>query len=282
MSAEKDITLDEKRVYRGDQRERHAFVACELGVVRVEVVEERVGGFELAHRCEARDVAAGPGGTIAVATSGGVLLAGVDDEFRETGFPAEHAPATAVGFDGDDLLAAAEDGTVARLADAATNEDGDGGWTTVDTTLSAVRAVDGDLLATEAGVYRALADDLEYVGLDDARDVSLAGVPRAATADGLYYLGNGWMDDLPGEFRLVSDDGTRAHAATPDTLYELTDGSWRVHPHQLDGHLAGLVSGSTTYAVTENGEFLAEAEDGWRTQVLGMPGVCGLAVRLEE
>ncbi|WP_435360133.1 HVO_0234 family beta-propeller protein [Haloarchaeobius sp. DFWS5] len=279
MSAEKDISLDEKRVYEGDQREREAFVACAMGIVRVEVVDERVGTFSLAHRCDARDVAAGDGGRIAVATDEDVLLAGgtgsdegdgESPDFVETGF----GPAVAVGFDGYDLLAASEDGLVARLRGAVTRDD----WAEVGALDYDVRAIDGDLVAAADGVYR-VSGELDHVGLDDARDVSAVGTPWAATGTGLYYLGNGWMDALDGEFTLVSGDGERRHAASRETLYEHVDGDWREATTQPEHPLAGLASGETTYAVTPGGEFLAEADDGWRVQVLGMPDVTGLVVR---
>ena len=73
MSAEKDISLDEKRVYDGDERKATLYVASGVGCVAVDVVDERVGGFELVARGTARDVAAG-GGVVAVATAEDVLV----------------------------------------------------------------------------------------------------------------------------------------------------------------------------------------------------------------
>ncbi|MFC6726919.1 hypothetical protein ACFQE1_21580, partial [Halobium palmae] len=60
-------TIDEKRVYDDKAGKTQAVVATETGVVVVDVSDDLVGGFALAHRCTARDVAV-HGGRIAVAT----------------------------------------------------------------------------------------------------------------------------------------------------------------------------------------------------------------------
>ncbi|WP_439027832.1 HVO_0234 family beta-propeller protein [Haloarchaeobius sp. DT45] len=264
MSADNDISLDEKRVYQGDKRETTVYVACGMGVVTVDVVEERVGGFELAHRCTARDVAAGDG-LVAVATDEDVLVG--PGEFEVSGF----GPAVAVGLSEDGLLAAGEDGRVARY------DEGSGDWDDLGTCAGEARAIDGDLVAASDGVYR-ITDELTHAGLDDARDVATAGTPRAATGSGLYYLGNGWMDDLDGAFTLVASDGERSHAVGDGELYHLTDDGWEPHPHQPAGTFVDLDYGDTTYAVSSDGRFFAEAEDGWRHQLLGMPDVAAVAV----
>ncbi|PSQ02501.1 hypothetical protein BRC94_02090 [Halobacteriales archaeon QS_5_70_17] len=138
---------------------------------------------------------------------------------------------------------------------------------------TAVGVADGDLVAAgERGVARA--------GLDDARDVTAAGVPLAATADGLYRLGNGWMDELDGAFRTVASDGRRAHAATADALYARAPGEtdWTPGEVPADGTVVDVGYGERVYAVTGDGTFLVAAEDGWRTRSLGLPEVAALAV----
>ncbi|WP_267641158.1 HVO_0234 family beta-propeller protein [Haloarchaeobius amylolyticus] len=265
MSADNDISLDEKRVYSGDRRETTAYVASGMGVVTVDVVDERVGGFELAHRCSARDVAAGDG-LVAVATDEAVLVG--PGEFEASGF----GPAVAVGLSGDGLLAAGQDGEIARYDEVS------GDWNALGTCEGDVRAIDGDLVAASDGVYR-LTDDMAHAGLDDVRDVAASGIPRAATGAGLYYLGNGWMDHLDGEFTLVASDGDRGHALGGGELLRLADdGRWQVHPHQPDAEFVDLDYGDTVYAVSADGRFFAEGEDGWRHQLLGMPDVAAVAV----
>jgi hypothetical protein len=274
MSAEKDITLEEKRVYAATAGRTEAFVACGVGLARVGVSDALVGEFGLVRRGDARDVAAGPG-TLAIADDQDVhVAAGAEDEepsFEATGF----GSATAVGVGGGDGergvgIVAAGDGRVARL---------DGGeWTTL-CELDGVRAIDGDLIAAGSGVHRL---DGTHVGLASARDVTSAGLPFAATDDGLYYLGNGWMDAHEGDFRVVASDGERAHAATEETLYERAGApdEWDAVGLPVEGRVVDVAHAGTTYAVTDDGTFLAHdtAEGVWRDHTLGLSDVRALAV----
>ncbi|ELZ19109.1 HVO_0234 family beta-propeller protein [Natrinema limicola] len=288
-------SIEEKRVYGDRQGAITAYVASAMGVVRVRVAGDTVGEFGLCERCGARDVAASPD-AIAVATDDDVRILGLeaestsdregdtpvvadDESFVETGF----GPAVAVGFDGDDVLAAGPDGRVARRTAGADE------WTTLSDGLeTAVRAIDGDLVGTADGVYRVSDDGLEHAGLSDVRDVSAAGVPLAATADGLYKLGNGWMTVLEGPFETVAADPrsergelVRAHAVATDGVYEFVADEW----HAIDGsseQIVGVGYGETTYAVTDEGTFLAWSDGEWRTRALGVRDVSGLAVRPER
>jgi len=269
MSAEKDITLEEKRVYAAGSGRTEAFVACGVGLARVAVSDGLVGEFGLTWRGDARDVAA-VGGHLAVATDEDVRLAnGTADEepaLEPTGF----GPATAVGIsdgsggvgDGGGGVVAAGEGRVARL-------DGEE-WTTL-CELGDVRAVDGDLLAAGSGVHRL---DGTHVGLDSARDVASAGLPLAATVDGLYYLGNGWMDAHDGDFRVVGSDGERAHAATDEALHERAGApdDWIPVDLPVDDRVVDVAHAETTYAVTAEGTLLAydPAESAWRDRSLGL------------
>jgi hypothetical protein len=242
VSAEKDITLEEKRVYATTTGRTEAFVACGVGLARVAVSDALVGEFGLAWRGDARDVAA-TDGRLALATDGDVLLAsGAADEepaFEPTGF----GPATAVDVGSGDsaTVVAAGEGRVARLDRE--------GWTTL-CELEGVRALDGDLLA--------------------------------ATDDGLYYLGNGWMDAHEGAFGAVASDGERAHAATDDTLYE-RDGApddWALVDLPVEGRVVDVAHAETTYAVTAEGTLLAydPAEGAWRDRPLGLADARAIAV----
>ncbi|WP_115863258.1 HVO_0234 family beta-propeller protein [Halorussus litoreus] len=288
------ISIDEKRVYDASEGPRPVYVVGEFGVARVDTSDDLVGEFGLARECSARD-AAGSDGRVAVATDEDVLVgtAGEDDtEFEALGV----GPAVAVGFSDGDLLVAHEDGRI---------ECGDShDWTTLGE-LDDVRAIDGDFLAAESGVYRVTGTSLRHVGLDDARAVAARGAPRAATADGLYRLGNGWLDELEGEFRAVSagersaggsvEESTEgvagipewAHAARADgrLLAREDRGADGVEWHEVelpvDGEVIALDHGETdptgAYAVTEDGTFLLSVGDGWNYQILGLRGVRGVA-----
>lgn len=246
-------SLDEKRVHGANTDAATLFVACDLGVARITVAGERVGKIELVHRCVARDLAISET-SLAVATGDDVLVR-TDETIEETGF----GPATAVGIT-DGLLAGGPEGTVAR-------REGDG-WSELGT-VESVNAIDGDLLGTDGGVYRLSGDELCYSGLENVRDVAVVDTPYAATATGLYYLGNGWMGALDGEFEMVAaDTADRAHAATAERCYEY-DGKWT----PIDGIGESVVGVSYTdgmYAVTADGTLLTETEDGWRTHPLGL------------
>ncbi|WP_222915698.1 hypothetical protein [Natrinema sp. SYSU A 869] len=286
-------SIEEKRVYGDREGAITAYVASRIGVVRVSVAGDTVGEFGLCERCNARDVAA-TRGAVAIATDGDVRVlaleegvgietsddgtdaAATDETFVGTGF----GPAVAVGYDDGDLIAADSDGRVARRA-AGTDE-----WSTLEEEIVAtVRAIDGDLVGTDSGVYRVHESGLDHAGLTDVRDVSAAGVPLAATADGLYKLGNGWMEILTGSFDTVAADPrsepgrlSRAHAVANDVLYEYAaDDEWAKSDRSSDA-IVGFGYGDTVYAVTDHGTFLSASEGEWRTRMLGVNEVTGIAV----
>ena len=262
-----DIALSEKRMYGQKRPETHAYVASGLGVTRVETAGGQVGRFSLVKRCTARDVA-GSNGEIAVAAGDDVLVS-TDEGFA----PTEFGPATSVGYDSDGLLAGGEDGTVARY--------GGGKWTPLGQ-VAAVRAIDGDLLGAEGGVYG--LPSLDRLGLADVTDVA---PDYAATTAGLYERdGDEWTEVRSGPYSAVASDGERVHAAADDGLFELVDGAWERCPLPVDEHVVDVVHGADVYAVTEAGTFLVETEaeatadgrGGWRQRSLGVPDVVGVAV----
>ena len=291
-------SIDEKRVYADQTGTVTAYVAADLGVATVSVSGDIVGEFSLVERCTARDVATTARG-VAVATDDGVFLGSgetfepVDVDAGESadsdaGEPANSdasAPfgaATAVtGLDGD-VVAADDDGRVARY---------DGEWTSIGA-CGEVRALDGDLVAAGDGAYRITDDSLASVGLDDVRDVASAGVPHAATPDGLFRLGNGWMDAVTGDFRVVDAatvPGTSgasslvAHAATPDAFYERTDDDWRERALPVEERVAGVAYGpGAVLAVTDAGTLLVDAGDDFRHRALGLPGTRAVAVVADD
>ncbi|WP_265109352.1 HVO_0234 family beta-propeller protein [Halosolutus halophilus] len=291
-------TIEEKRVYGDRSGAVDAYVTSSIGVVRVRVAGDAVGEFGLCDRCDARDVAAtrtGDDAAVAIATDEDVrVLDGTpasesegeradDATFVGTGF----GPAVAVGYDGRALLAADADGRVARRT-------GDDWETLEDGAIETVTAIDGDLVGTGTGVYRVHANGLDHAGLTDVRDVSAAGIPLAATADGLYKLGNGWMAIRDEPFDVVAADPLgdrgrlgRAHAVADRTVYahDPADDEWRAMDEPPET-VVGIAYGESVYAVTERGTFCA-ANDGdgpgtWRSQTIGVGDVTGIAVALTE
>lgn len=222
--------LAEDRVYDERAGRQLVFAGTGMGVAVVETSGDTIGRFRLVEDCEARDLA-GAGGWVAVATPEDVLACGVADggadEWVRTGF----GPAVAVGFDQGDLLAAAPDGALGRVIDVAADP---GDWLMVADVDGEVRALDGPLVGASDGVYRFTPDGIFDVGLADVRDVSAA-PPLAATGDGLFRLGNGWLRELDGAVDIVAgtdhpagdtEAGTderglaRSHAAAGEVLYE--------------------------------------------------------------
>jgi hypothetical protein len=263
--------------------------------VTVDVSDDFVGEFGIALRDACRDVTS-VDGALAVATDEDLLVAPPE---LETFAPTAFGPAASVSTDDGDLLALAPDGTVERLAglhdvlariDDESDDDVPGapdhdGWREVGQ-VGGGRRLDGDLLAAADGVYR-VGETLQHAGLDDVRDVTSGGVPRCATGGGLYRLGNGWLDDLSGDFRLVagSADG-RANAVgveaadTAERLFAVDDGEWRPVESPVSAAVADVAySDAATYVVSEAGTLAVDAGDGWRTQALGVRGVHALAVR---
>jgi hypothetical protein len=274
---DEDLSIDEKRVFASKAGKTEVFVAAGVGVVVVDVSEDLVGGFRVDHRCTARDVA-GRDGRLAVATDEDVLLA---PGYETTGF----GPAVAVGLTGSAVVAVGDDGRVGTLSfDATLDVDGDEGsenpaWRTLGT-VGEGHAVDGRLVAAAEGVVRVGDDALHPAGLDDVRDVAAAG-PFAATGEGLFYLGNGWMEIEGGSWHAVdaSIDGERAHAAGDPGVRRrrATDGGeWRAVDLPITDPVGFAYGDDFVCTVTADGTFLVDAGDGPRTQELGLRDVGGV------
>lgn len=261
------MTLEEDRVFDNRTEAVEVLVATGAGLVRVAASGDRVGRFDMACRCEARDVAAA-GDDVVVATAEDVL----DADYEPTGF----GPAVAVGFADGAPVAAGEDGRLARRVA--------GEWEPLGA-VDEVRDVDGSLVAAADGVHRLRDGVLEYAGLEDVRAVAGHGVPLAAAADGLYRLGNGWMDELDGGFHAVdaATDG-RAHAAGESGVHARwsPSGEWVEAPLPVAERVVGFGHGpGTNVAVTDAGTVLLDdgRGDGWRQRPLGLSVVGGVAVR---
>ena len=262
--------LAEKRIYGGRDGARTLLVATAAGLVAVSVAGDRVGTFGLARRCAPADVAVADG-RLAVATDEDVLLshAGVD-AIEPSGF----GPASAVTFTGGRPVAVAPDWRLGV-------HDGDG-WTDRGAVPAAPTALDGDLVGTDGGVFRLADDGLAHAGLSGVVDVAhVAGVPLAAAAEGLYELGNGWLDALDGDVRAVAGtpDG-RAHAATADGVFERRGvGDWAAVDLPTDDPVVAVAHGDRACAATAGGDLLLEADDGWRLEPLGLEAPVALAAR---
>ncbi|WP_226004758.1 HVO_0234 family beta-propeller protein [Natrinema salinisoli] len=281
-------SIEEKRVYGDRGGAITAYIASGIGIVRVRVAGDSVGEFGLCERCDARDIAATRDG-VAVATDEDVRLleledgADADERTDETFVETDFGPAVAVGYDGGELIAAGPDGRVASRPAGADE------WTTLEDEVGGpVRAIDGDLVGTDNGVYRVHDGGLDHAGLTDVRDVSAAGVPLAATADGLYKLGNGWMEIREGSFDVVAADPRsepgqleRAHAVADRVFYEYaaTDDEWHESGRSSD-RIVGFGYGETVYAITVGGVFRTATDGTWRKRALGVTDVTGLAVPL--
>ena len=259
--SEEDISLSEKRVYADATDATTAFVGTASGVVRVSVSDDIVGEFSLERTGQVTDIASADG-RLVIGTPDDVFVR-ADEAFYETDF----GPASAVGYGRDGALLAAGDGRLARY---------DAGWERLGA-IDDVRAIDGGMVAARSGVHRL---DGTHVGLEDARDISTAGTPLAATGSGLYYLANGWMRGLEGGFSVVASDGSASHAATSETLYrsDTPAGDWTAIELPVDGTVSDVAYDGGVYAVTEDGTFLANVGDGWRYRSLGVPDVTGLAI----
>lgn len=267
-------TIEEKRIFAEKSGRTRVFVGSGVGVATVSVSADLVGEFGVEYRTAAADVA-GTTGQIAVATGDDVVLLGEDP--LELGF----GPATAVGFRDGAVVAGDEDGRVAAATDP-------GEWDEVGTAAGAVRAIEEELVATSAGVYRlsgggvrdGSGDALADADLDDAADVASGDVELAATADGVYRFEDGWHQEIAGEATLVAagSDG-RAHAVVDGTLFARTrEKDWSAVSLPVDAEPVGAAYGPATYVATADGTILVDAGDGWRHQPLGLRGVVGCAV----
>lgn len=266
--------LAEKRVFADRMGATELVVAASSGLVVVSISDDRVGEYGLARECSPSDIAvaptAGSGHRLAVATDEDVLLASDPDVDGLT--PSGFGEAVAVTVHGDRVVAGGPAGRLA-LHDGA-------GWTTVGDLPSVPTSLAGDLVGTADGVVRLVDGSLRPAGLSAVADVALAaGTPLAATADGLYELGNGWLDVLAGDFDLVAGapDG-RAHAATEERFFERTDGAWETVELPTGASVTAVAYGPRTYLLDTDGQLLVETGEGWARTALGLDGVTAAAV----
>lgn len=280
---EGDDASDERHLFGEERPTAAGFVAGRMGVLRVELGPDRIGGFGMVDRRSATDIAAS-GGRVVVATDEDVLLATSDaDEFTLLGF----GPAVAVGIDGKSVFAAAPDGSVGT-ATIDHGAEGDAEWRRLGD-VSDPRRFDGDLLATEDGVMRS-SDGLDVLGLSDVNDVArrdASGDLLVGTADGLYARdGDDWNRVLDESIARLSFDGDDGLAVTADGRVFRGGDSWSEVSLPGGKDAFDAASGESLYIVTKDGEMLIAAEsaatsdgvEGWRTQPLGVRDVTGFAL----
>ena len=300
--AEDDISIEEKRVYAGTAGRTDAYVATDGGVVRVALSADKIGAFDMVARDPARDAAVLPRrdapDLLGVATGDGLRVAPVGEDLAfepVDAAPVGSEPLVAVGVHDDAFLVAGESGEIDRVEVA--DDRSEPAATSVGT-VSDPRAIDGPLVAAGDGVHRVTRDDgasaqraLTAVGLDDARDAAGAGMPLAATAAGVYWLGNGWMTALEGDATAVAADGDgHAMAVADGALFvhgaddaEWDDETWRHSELPVDEEPVALGYGpGVSVAVTDAGTLCVDAGDGWRHQVVGVRGVAGVALAAVE
>ncbi|NUE01458.1 hypothetical protein HUB97_02990 [Halorubraceae archaeon YAN] len=264
-------TLIEKRVFGEQFGTTEVCIATELGLVVVSVSADQVGEFSLSYKGAVSSVAV-TAERVAISTPDGVYTASTDgEEYGEFAnqFPSE---SVAVGFGSTGLFTADSDGAVFRI-------NSDGSVTNLGDTAG-VRSIDPPLIAAADSVYRISGDELIEAGLSDVNDVSGIGTPFAATTDGLYTLGNGWMETLDGPFSLVASDGhERAHAVGEDGLFVGVNDVWDAEPFPVDEPISAIAHGSgIVAAVTAIGRLCINAGDGWRHQLLGLKRPTSIAV----
>ena len=280
-------TLTEKRVFGAKTGTTEVFVATDTGLVVVTVSAEQIGTFGLTYR----------GSVTAVAADTEEVLLGTDDGLRYSRLDAADRASSPPEF----TFSTVEDGDTGRITAVGFGPtsplvaDDAGGVFAVDLEseqheqvgeTAGVRAIDGGLVAAADGVHRLDEGALTHVGLDAASDVAGHGVPLAATENGLFRLGNGWLSVADGPFDGVASDGHgHASAVGSDGLRTQAeaDGEWDREELPVDEAVADLAYGSgLRAAVTEAGTLCITAGDGWRHQRLGVPGVTGIAVAGSE
>jgi hypothetical protein len=174
------------------------------------------------------------------------------------------------------LIAATGAGRVARLPldTSETARPTSDDWTDLGP-IEGVRAIDGSLIAAESGVSRMVDDTLDHAGLSDVRDVAARGAPLAATGEGLYELGNGWMVARDTAHDIIATDGERAHAVDTDgALFAREGREWVETAFPVESRPADVAyTPDGVVVATESGSLLVDAGDGWRSRALGVTGV---------
>lgn len=256
--------LAEDRIYSGGANETLLFLACDQGLVQVRVSGDRVGEFGLETRADARDVAVDDD-RVLLGTAEACLVGPDASKLHDTGL----GPTQAVGLTADGWVVGGTDGDV---------HSGSGTGTEYLGQLDDIQAIDPPLIATSDGVF--LLEDLSQAGLEHVWDVASEPVPRAAAGNGLYRLGNGWIEEKAGTATSVASRGTGECAAVIDgALHCLDEEGWSRSPVSLAEPIADILLGPAIYVITTDGTLLVDAGSGWRSRALGISDVRGMALR---
>lgn len=250
-----DDASDERHLF-GERRETATgFLASAMGVVRVELAADRLGGFGVVERCCATDIAVAEG-TLAVATEDDVLLA---DENRETFAPLGFGPAAAVGLDGNTLYGASPDGTVESVP--LTAADGTATEWERRGEVTAPHSFDGSVLAATDGVVR-VAPAFETLELDGVADVIAGETLLAGGENGLFEYESGeWVRRFDRPIRQVAaGDGAVFAVTEAGELFRQTDSSWTRVSLPEGTTAAAVAPGKSLYVVTEAGDIFISAE----------------------
>ncbi|TQQ80449.1 HVO_0234 family beta-propeller protein [Halonotius roseus] len=281
-------TLTEKRVFGAKTGVTDVFVATDAGLAAVTVSADQIGAFGLASREPATAVAA-TADRLVVGTDDGLLAADIDAGSRagDVADPAFESiggdaigSVAAVDLTPEEIVVADSNGVVYSSEHAGAVAEPPA-WEQRGTT-DGVRAIDAGLLAATDGVYRIDDDGVTNTGLTDVRAVTGVGQPLAATADGLFRLGNGWQSVADGAFRAVAADGHgHAHAVGEAGLLvrAAEDGAWTTTTPPVEAPVVDLAADrGIVVGVTDDGTLCVTAGDGWRHQRLGLPGARGVAI----
>lgn len=284
-AVEGDDASDERHLFGKPRETTVGYLASEMGVLRVELAPDRLGGFGIVERCQATAIAAA-GDTVVVGSHDDVLRqTGEGDGFIRVGF----GEAVAVGLDDDRLLAASPEGAVAAAPTVETAGT-DTTWESL-TEVTDPRAFDGALLATGDGVVR-LGSTVENLGLENVNDVVQSETDDgdgllAGGEGGLFeYGGGGWKRILSRSIAWLSQGEKSVFAVSESgAVLKRSDTGWNeLRPEEHSA--VAVAAAESTYVLTEGGELLiatdaAAATDGvggWQSQPLGVGSVHGFVL----
>lgn len=285
-AVEGDDASDERHLFGESRETTVGFLASEMGILRVELAPDRLGGFGIVERCQGTAIAAA-GGTLVVGSHEDVLSrTGESEEFTRLGF----GEAAAVGLGNDRLLAASPRGAVAAVPTAETAGT-DTEWESV-AEVTDPRAFDGTLLATGSGVVR-VGQTAENLGLENVNDVV-----QTETSDTYSLLAGGdgglfgydtdsWEQLLDRPIAQLTRGESAVFAVTEDgAVLKQSDTGWSELPVPEGYSAVAVATAGSTYVLTEGGEMLIAAEStvatdgvgGWQSQPLGVESVHGFVL----
>ncbi|MFB6198963.1 MAG: hypothetical protein ABEI52_11970 [Halobacteriaceae archaeon] len=252
--------IEEDRIFRDSKSPETLYIGSDIGLVKANASNSRLGKFGIIHRGEIHDLTV-MGDRIVVATGEGVGIV-EGESIHNLGL----GSADAVGHLDGHILASTG-GSLMRYRD--------GSWREI-CYIDEIRAIGGRLLASASGIYR--LPSCKYAGLGNAYDVSDAG-PYAATEEGIFRLANGWVLEKEGLATAIEVSNGRTGAVVNGKYLE-RDSDWFENSTPTEERIVDLAFGESTYLVSAEGTLLA-AESGsgeWRSHLLGVSNVTSLAI----